>query len=375
MEYRIISADNHIIEAPHTFATYLPKEYRDRAPRIVRGPDGGDGWSFDGKAPMVTFGLNAVAGLPYEQYKSSGLTLDEILPGNYDGAAHLADMDLDGVDAATIYPMASLMSYVLDDRPFALAVMRAYNDWLLDEFCAAGPRRLIGLPLVPVDDGMEVLLAELERVVAKGAKGVFVPYFSQRPYWDTYYDPFWEAAEQAPVAVCIHRTMGGREPAAGATPLPDAAPGINIAGVVQRFFTGVAPFAQLTFAGVFERHPGLKFVDAEVNAGWLRFWVQMMDQEFERQRHWANPPLQTPPHEFLGKNLFVSVLDDFVGFEDARHDPRVAAAAMFSTDYPHSTTLFPKSQQYVAELTEGLDADRTHAILAGNAMRVFDLHP
>jgi predicted TIM-barrel fold metal-dependent hydrolase len=373
MEYRVISADNHIIEAPHTFTEYLPKEFKERAPRIVRGSAGGDGWSFDGKTPLITFGLNAVAGRPYEDYKASGLTFDEILPGNYDGAAHLKDMDVDGIDAATIYPMASLISYNLDDRPFAIALMRAYNDWLLDEFCAVDPLRLIGLPLIPVDDGMEVLLTELERVVAKGAKGVFIPYFSERPYFDSFYEPFWTAAEDAPAAVCIHRSMGGREPKAVATPLPDAAPGVNLAGIVQRFFTGVAPFAQLTFTGVFERHPRLKFVDAEVNAGWLPFWIQMMDQEYERQRHWANPPLHTKPREFVGKNLFVSVLDDYVGFEAAKRDANVGLAAMFSTDYPHSTTLFPKSQQYIAELTEGLDQDRKNAILSGNAVRVFNL--
>ncbi|ABW14069.1 amidohydrolase [Parafrankia soli] len=373
MDYKVISADNHIIEAPHTFTTYLPKEYRDRAPRILRGADGGDGWSFDGKPPSKTFGLNAVAGRPFEDYKASGLTVDEILPGNYDGAAHLKDMDADGVDAATIYPMASLTSYTLDDRPFALAILRAYNDWLLDEFCAVNPQRLIGLPLLPVDDGMDVLLAELERVAAKGAKGAFLPYWSERPYYDSYYEPLWTAAEQAPLTLCIHRTMGGKEPAGQATPRPEAAAGVNLAGIVQRFFTGVAPFSQLTFTGVFERHPGLKFVDAEVNFGWLRFWALMMDQEFERQKHWANPPLHTPPHEFIGKNLFVSVLDDFVGFEDAKRDPLVASAAMFSIDYPHSGTLFPKTQQYIAELTPGLDDDRKHAILAGNAVRVFNL--
>jgi hypothetical protein len=99
----------------------------------------------------------------------------------------------------------------------------------------------------------------------------------------------------------------------------------------------------------------------------------MMEQEFERHVHWANPPLHTSPREFVGKNLFVSVLDDFVGFDDAKHDDLVASAAMFSTDYPHSTTLFPKTQQYIAELTDGLADDRKHAILAGNAVRVFNL--
>ena len=77
MEYNVISADNHIIEAPHTFTAYLPNEYQDRAPRILRGEDGGDGWSFDGQPPRMTFGLNAVAGRAFEDYKASGLTLDE----------------------------------------------------------------------------------------------------------------------------------------------------------------------------------------------------------------------------------------------------------------------------------------------------------
>jgi predicted TIM-barrel fold metal-dependent hydrolase len=62
-----------------------------------------------------------------------------------------------------------------------------------------------------------------------------------------------------------------------------------------------------------------------------------------------------------------------VGFEHAKRDPQVAAAARFSTDYPHSTTLFPKTQQYIEDLTRGLDEDRKRAILAGNAVRVFNL--
>ncbi len=69
----------------------------------------------------------------------------------------------------------------------------------------------------------------------------------------------------------------------------------------------------------------------------------------------------------------MSVLDDFVGFEDARSDDRVAAATMFSTDYPHSTTLFPHTREYISKLTDGLDEERKHAILVGNAVRVFNL--
>jgi predicted TIM-barrel fold metal-dependent hydrolase len=377
VEYRVISTDDHIIEAPDTFDR-LPAEFRDRQPRILRGDDGGDGWSFDGRPPKITFGLNAVAGRSFEDYKESGLTFDEILEGNYSGVAHLKDMDIDGVDAATIYPMATLQGLVLEDRAFGLACVRAYNDWLLQDFCGADPDRLIALPIIPVDDGEQVMLAETARVIGLGSRGIFLPYFADLEYYDAFYDPLWRLLADAKVAATIHRTMGGKVPQSqgrlGAMMTKDA-PGLNIAGIVERFFSGIAPLTRMIFTGVFERHPQLRFVDAEVNAGWVPFWVQMMEQEYERQRHWAHPPIHQSPSAFVGTNVFVTALDDFVGFELAKHDDILGRSIMWSSDYPHSTTLWPKSKDYIARLTDGMASERKHEVLAGNAMRAFGLAP
>jgi predicted TIM-barrel fold metal-dependent hydrolase len=376
VDYRVISTDDHIIEAPDTFDR-LPAKFRDRQPRILRGPDGGDGWSFDGKPPRMTFGLNAVAGRPYEEYKESGLTLDQILPGNYDGQAHLKDMDLDGVDAATIYPMATLEALTMADREFGLACITAYNDWLLDDFCGVAPDRLLALPIIAVDDGEQAMLAETERVIAKGTRGIFLPYNAEHEYHDEYYENFWKLLSDSRVAAAIHRTMGGRPPevksAMGAAMTKDK-PGLNVSGIVERFFSGITPLTRMIFTGVFERHPNLRFVDAEVNGGWVPFWVQMMEQEYERQRHWAHPPITRNPAEFVGTNVFVTALDDFVGFELAKKDDVLARAMMWSSDYPHSTTLWPKSKQYIAQLTDGMDERRRYELVAGNAMRAFALN-
>jgi predicted TIM-barrel fold metal-dependent hydrolase len=374
LEYRVISTDNHINEAPDTWTKRLPAKYVDRAPKIMPVGDGGDGWSFDGQPPKESFGLNAVAGMPYEDFKVSGLTFDEIMPGNYDGEAHIKDMAHDGVDAAVIYPMAALNAYTQDDPEYRLALIRAYNDWLMDEFCGVDPKRLIGLPLMPVDDDLGTLLAELDRMLEKNAKGVFLPFYTVRPYYDPYYDPFWNVLSENGVAASIHRSMGGKPPATGAIPLPQAEVGLNVAGIVERFFTAVTPFTRLVYTGVFERFPELKFVDAEVNAGWLPFWLQMMEEEYERQRHWAKLTLSTSPRHFVGKNLFVTVLADYVGCEAIKNDPDIAKAAMYSTDYPHSATLYPESRRYIAELTEGMDDATKHNLLAGNAVRVFNLN-
>ena len=51
---RVISADNHINEPPWVFDR-VPEKFRERAPKMMRGADGGDGWSFDGWRPELGF--------------------------------------------------------------------------------------------------------------------------------------------------------------------------------------------------------------------------------------------------------------------------------------------------------------------------------
>ena len=51
--------------------------------------------------------------------------------------------------------------------------------------------------------------------------------------------------------------------------------------------------------------------------------------------------------------------------------PRLARSTMYSTDYPHSVTLWPDSKEHIAKLTRGLTDEDRHAVLAGNAARVY----
>ena len=137
MEYKVISTDNHINEPPGTYVDRVPKALKDRAPRILRGEDGGDGWSVDGKPPKNTFGLGVTGALTkrdYEKYRLRGIRWEEVPPGTWDGQAHIDANAEDGIDAATIYPAAVTHAYELPDRELALACVRAYNDWLIDDF-------------------------------------------------------------------------------------------------------------------------------------------------------------------------------------------------------------------------------------------------
>jgi predicted TIM-barrel fold metal-dependent hydrolase len=370
MEYKVISADNHILEPRDLFVTRLPKAFRDQAPRVVRGEDGGDGWSWDGGPPARTFGIEATAG---RRVQSTGYKWEEILPGNYDGAGHLADMDLARVDAAVLFPSVPLQAWSMGDAPFAMALIQTFNDWLFDDFCAADPKRLIGLPMLPLSHGMEATLAEFDRCLKKGAKGMHIPVFPDTPYIDRYYDPLWAAAAAAGVPLCMHRTSGGKDPT-GKNVWQFKVPGVNVAGTVIRFFAGVEPLTYMIFTGIFERHPKLVIMDAEVNFGWVPFWKNTMDECYEKQKGWARFPFEELPSKALGRNVFVTVLDDKLGFDMVATEPQMADLALFSIDYPHSVCLWPDTPGYIDKSTVNCDPVSKAKILAGNVVRIFDLN-
>jgi predicted TIM-barrel fold metal-dependent hydrolase len=369
MHYDVISADNHILEPRDLFTTRLPAEFRDRAPRVLRGSDGGDGWSWDGKTVERTLGIEATAG---RAVKISGYKWEEILPGNYDGAAHLKDMMDEGVDAAVLFPSVPLMGWFMDDDPFALALFQTFNDWVIEDFCAPDPKRLIALPMMPVNHGMEVLLAELDRMLKKGVKAVHIPVYPEKPYWDPYYDPFFQACTEADVPLCMHRTSGGKDPG-GKSNFEFNLPGLGPAGTVHRFFAGVEPFTKMIYTGVFARHPKLRIMDAELNFGWVPFWMNTLDEVFEKQKGWARFGTEETPSETLGRNIFITVLDDKLGFDLVAREPKMADLALFSTDYPHSICLWPNTRKYIEESTANVDPVSKHKILAGNAVKLFNL--
>ena len=370
MEYKVISADDHIVEERNLFIERMPKQFRDEAPRMVRAADGGDGWSFGDKPPARSLGLEATAG---RSAQASGYKWDDIFPGNYDGAAHLGDMDKGGVDAALMFPTITMMAWSMKDSAFALAMLDVFNSWMMQDFCAPDPKRLIGLPCLPVNHGIEIAVKEFERCAKMGAKGMHIPVFPDTNYVDPAYDPLWAAAAEAGIPLCFHRTSGGNDPS-GKGAFQFDIPGINVAGSVIRFFAGVEPLTMMIFSGIFERHPNLKIVDAEVNFGWIPFWRETMEHCWEVQKGWANFPFKHRPSEAIGKNVFVTVLNDHFGFENVQREPYLADVAMFSTDYPHSFCLWPDTQGYIDDLTKNVDPVAKHKILAGNAARVFNLN-
>ena len=140
-DYVLISVDDHIIEPPDLFVNHLDAKYLDRAPKLVRNDEGSDVWMF-GKIVMETAALNAVAGRPKEEYGLEPQGLDEIRPGCYDVDERVKDMNAGGMLASIYFPSFPSFAarvFATDDHEFSLALVRAYNDWHIDEWCGAYP--------------------------------------------------------------------------------------------------------------------------------------------------------------------------------------------------------------------------------------------
>jgi predicted TIM-barrel fold metal-dependent hydrolase len=369
---RIISADSHINEPPQAWA-YVPDRLKDRVPKLARAASGGDGWSYHGEAPVITFGIEALAGRPLDG-KIEGLTFDEIMPGNYDGAAHVTDMEIDGVDVSVVYPNYATWIYVADDQELAAACLRSYNDWILQDFQAASPDHIVALPLLPTDD-IDATIAELDRTIAMGARAAFIPASPRVPYHDPSYDRLWAAVVERDIPLTFHRTNGGKLWEVNWDEITGEI--TTAAGTSVRFFAGVRPFTYLAFSGVFDRFPSLQIVGGELNCGWVPFWAQTCDQQFDNKwyRRAGKIRVERKPSEYLGTNIFVTTLDDPIGFDlmAAGRYPQMVDAVMFSSDYPHSVCLWPDSRRWAAELTADLDPASREKVLSGNAARVYKM--
>ena len=147
----LVSVDDHIVEPP-SLADYLrdhvPAKYKDRVPRVIRRDDGTDAWLVEG-AELSTFGLNAVQGRPPEDWGSDPANFDQVRPGTYDVHERIRDMNVNGVLASLNFPswigLGGQFFLQNDDTEFVEVMLRAYNDWHIDEWCGAYPGRFIPL--------------------------------------------------------------------------------------------------------------------------------------------------------------------------------------------------------------------------------------
>ena len=274
-------------------------------------------------------------------------------------------MDEDRIDAAYLYPsqVLSIMP-VLNSASFALALERAYNDWLLD-YCAADPQRLRPVALVPQQD-LILAVEEMERMVDKGVRAVMLrpnPILGVNIDHPNY-ERLWAAAEEMGVAIGIHEGFG-TTPAAGV----DRCHTFMQGHIVSHPFEHMLACLLLITGGVLERYPRLRVGFMESGAGWAPFWLNRMDEHWEKPEHGTSTPER--PSFYFKRQCFVGIepddhlmkqMVDF-GLEDC---------LIYSSDFPHYDAIFPGSVNALLE-RDDLTAEQQRKILRDNALRMYDV--
>lgn len=361
----IISADSHITEPPGTYVDRIDRKYKDIAPRMVRDEQKGDLFIIEGLTQPIPMGLVAAAGKKAEELRTFGVKFEEMHRGGWDPDARLADQDRDGVAAEVIYPTVGMLLCNHPDFDYKKACFDAYNLWIA-EYCSAHPDRLIGLgqtAMRSVAEGIE----DLRKIKALGLRGVMMPGNPAiSDYDDPIYDPFFEAAIDLQLPLSFH-ILTSKSDVVGASPR-----GPKLNGFLSIIRGCQDIMGTFILGGVFERHPKLKIVCVEADAGWVPHYMYRMDHAYERHRYWLPAgQLSKLPSEYFREHIYVTFQDDWVAFrvKDLCNVRRL----MWANDFPHSDSTWPHSQELLAKHTQHLTEEEKNWILHDNVAELYQL--
>lgn len=377
--YRRISADGHIEVPPHIWSKGVPERYRDLAPRHIRLPNGGDGFIVEGG--IYQGGSNLYAGKTPEQYNPIGLKWID-MAGTGDGRQRLKEMDEDGVDAELLYPGVGGVRNItkkISDPDAYHALLRTYNTWLVDEYCAPDPSRLIGAGCIP-ERGLKEAIEELKFLAARGVKVVDLNVFpSGKLYPTPEDDKFWATALDLGVALTVH--VNFPEPKGKVFEYPyeppeHLRPPDYVSRLARYGIRGAMTVTQMVMSGLFDRFPNLYLYFAECQLAWIPLYLEQMDHNYTRHRHWAETtyglkPLKQLPSEYVREHIYWGFFNDPVGIR-IRNEIGVDRI-IWGGDFPHVESDWPHSGALLDSLFEGVPAEERHKMEAGNAAKFLKI--
>ncbi len=373
-KYQVISGDGHIETPPDVWVKYVPKQWQERAPRLLRLPEGGEGWLIEGQ-PLLKNGQNITGRGPVRfegasYYKPDGSPAE----GAGGPAQRLREQDQDGIDAEVLFPPVFASRFIegIRDRAVYCAMIRAYNTFLARDYCSVAPDRLIGNAAMPITS-IEDALAELEFVAAEGIPSTS---FYQFPNGSGFAKPeddrFWSRAQELGVRLAPHFGFGSMNAPMGTAQTGTA--GIPFASALAQRAAGMQPvfcIAQLIASGVFDRFPEIRFYFAETNASWLPFALYVLDDNYAIFRDAFGITLQRKPSEYVLEHCWFGIVRDPLAI--ALHEHLPIDRIMFGSDFPHSVGSYPDSQRFLDEAFAKVDARIRRKVLLEVPAEYFGL--
>ncbi|MEI8001886.1 MAG: amidohydrolase family protein [Actinomycetes bacterium] len=369
----LVSVDDHLVEPADLFAEHLPAKYRDRAPKVVRTPDGDDVWVF-GDTVIPNVGLNAVAGRPKTDYGIDPTSFEEMRPGCYDVHERVKDMNAAGVLASMNFPSFPGFSGRLfanePDKDLAAALVRAYNDFVLDEWCGQYPDRFIPMALPMLWD-VDLAVEEMHRVSAKGCHSLT---FTENPaplgfpsYHDDSWDPLWKAACDTETVVSVHLGSSGQL----VVTAPDAPVDVMITLQPMNISTAAA---DILWSRVIKNFPDIKFALTEGGTGWIPYFLERADRTYDMHRAWTGQDFGDQlPSDVFRDHFLTCFIADPVGVA-VRHLIGLDNIC-WELDYPHSDSTWPNPGEALLAVCDGVPDAEINQMTHENAMRWYHFDP
>jgi predicted TIM-barrel fold metal-dependent hydrolase len=407
----LISVDDHVIEPPHVWESRLPRKFRDAGPRY---DSTASVWRYEDTEIPISAGIvNGAIPVDERRFPFLNVGFDAIPPSCYEPKARIDAMAEDHVLATLLFPTVPRFCgqtfWEGKDRELGLLCVQAYNDWMLDEWCAAFPGRFIGNVLIPLWDP-PAAARELERCAAKGARAFS---FSENPHdlglpsihdAGRYWDPVFAAAADTGIVLCTHLGSSSKPPRTS----PDAP---TMVSSILLELIGIRTLTDWLCASALDRFPDLRICLSEGGVGWIPAvlgtadWlgdvatrsgtVEAGDLEraaaeqagralndgidsVETELRKAQAGLTEGPR---GRTLRQIYDDHIFGcFIRDDHGARCineigVDKVMVETDYPHSSTEFPNSLATARTALTHLTPAEQKKILHTNASRVFNFVP
>lgn len=390
MNYRYISGDSHLEIDSKNWIDRVPEKYRAQAPRLARQADGSDTWLIGDNIQRGAAAADLYGGKGRDAYLPYGGRY-EGTPGTGSPRQRIAEQDQDGIDAEVLFPSQQggpKFWRRVDDNAAYKAIVRAYNTWLAEEYCAADPQRLIGVGIMPLGCELDDVIDELNLCHKLGYKTVLLQGFpSGKAYPSEEDDRFWARALELAMPISIHVDLDRTGERKG--PLfkyPNESDEVmkklshDLVDQVGRFGpvrgNGSIPAVQWTLSGLFDRFPQLKIFFAENQIGWLPFFLQSAEVRYDRHHRWAQrllgfKPLKRPVSEYILEHCLWGFQFDRVGVE-LRHNLNVDNL-MWGSDFPHQESDWPDSMKILDRNFAGVPEQERYKMVCGNAVKFFRL--
>ncbi len=391
---KIISVDDHVVEPPHVWQTWLPRAHRQRAPRVERhgigelihtgggtyrisfdeehGPKA-DCWIFEDLLYVHKRHVAAV-GFSRDEMTMSPVTYDEMRPGCYDRRARVEDMELNWVDGSLCFPtfprFCGQTFTEVKDHDLGLACIQAYNDWMVEEWCGDSDGLLIPLCIVPLWDAA-LAATEVYRNAERGVRAVcfseIPPHLGLPSIHSGFWDPFFGACEETGTVICMHIGSSSKMPATS----QDAPEGVAIS---LSFNNAMASLCDFLFSGVLMRHPQLTLAYSEGQIGWLPYVLERVDDCWREHRASLGTTVQIPepPSTYFHRQVYGCFFRDQHGLRSL--DEIGVDRVTFETDYPHTDSTWPDTKQLAEKMMAHLSDADVYQIVRGNAIRMLQLN-